>query len=266
MDFSQFGAKELYDVVLRVRNQELIGTRSLEAGEPLATFEKIQYGTILEKKKDVHAKGGTGNQVLVSWVDTQEVAFNFSQGVFTKTDLALLSNANIEQESEVVVPTIEYHKIDENGKVYLDYEPMEGHIFVFHYGGIDKVGKVSHEEWEIEGSTITFKSSEYNFSTVKIIYEFTYTNKNDTIYVGQPLINGYLELTGKTTLRNDTTGKEHTAILRVPKFKIVSDFSITLGTDVPPLSVAFRGVGYPVGPRKQERVMEIVILDENIDG
>lgn len=266
MDLSQFGAKELYDVTLRVRNQETIDNQVLEPNEPLATFQKIQYGVLNESTSLVHAQGGHGNQVLVSWKDVHEVHFKFSQGIFTKRDLALLSNSALETTSEVAIPTIEYHKVDETNKIRLKHMPIDGTLFIYYARGQKKMGKLSWPYYyHIDGQEVTFTLDEIKFSTVKVIYNYSYTNKNETIYIGKPMINGYLELTGKTTLVDDITGKKNTAIIRIPKMEIASDFSIMLGLNVTPMKISFEGVGYPIGPRKHERVMEITILDTDID-
>jgi len=51
------------------------------------------------------------------------------------------------------------------------------------------------------------------------------------VTVGEKLIKGYLQLEGKTRVKDDITGKTHTAILRIPRLKLVSDLSMRLGRE-----------------------------------
>jgi hypothetical protein len=43
----------------------------------------------------VSANGGKNNQPLIYWDSTKELKISFTQGVFSKTQLALMSNAKL---------------------------------------------------------------------------------------------------------------------------------------------------------------------------
>ena len=82
--------------------------------------------------------------------------------------------------------------------------------------------------------------------------------------VGKRLIDGFLQLEGKTRVKDDITGKTRTAILRIPRLKLVSDLSMRLGRDAGPLLATFAAAGYPsLGRDKQ--VMEMIFLSDDID-
>jgi hypothetical protein len=83
--------------------------------------------------------------------------------------------------------------------------------------------------------------------------------------IGQKLIGGFLLLEGKTRVKDDITGKTHTAILRIPRLKLVSDLSMRLGREAGPLLANFAAVGYPVGNGKDKKVMEMLFLNDDID-
>ena len=82
--------------------------------------------------------------------------------------------------------------------------------------------------------------------------------------VGQELIKGFLQLEGKTRVKDDITGKTHTAILRIPRLKLVSDLSMRLGREAGPLLANFSAVGYPEAGR-EKTVMELLFLNDDID-
>jgi hypothetical protein len=82
--------------------------------------------------------------------------------------------------------------------------------------------------------------------------------------IGQKLIGGFLLLEGKTRVKDDITGKTRTAILRIPRLKLVSDLSMRLGREAGPLLANFAAVGYP-GVGKGKMVMEMLFLNDDID-
>jgi hypothetical protein len=82
--------------------------------------------------------------------------------------------------------------------------------------------------------------------------------------VGQRLIEGFLSLEGKTRVKDDITGKTRTAILRIPRLKLVSDLSMRLGREAGPLLANFAAVGCP-SLGKDKKVMEMLFLNDDID-
>ena len=89
------GMKELYDVVLKATYPIEMGKRVIEEGEVILAFDKIQIAGLNEVKNYVAAQGGFDNRELVTWETTKELPLNFSQGVFSKNQLALLSNSKL---------------------------------------------------------------------------------------------------------------------------------------------------------------------------
>jgi hypothetical protein len=83
--------------------------------------------------------------------------------------------------------------------------------------------------------------------------------------VGQKLVKGFLLLEGKTRVKDDITGKTRTAILRIPRLKLVSDLSMRLGREAGPLLANFAAIGYPEGSGRDKKVMEMLFLNDDID-
>ena len=75
----------------------------------------------------------------------------------------------------------------------------------------------------------------------------------------------YVTLEGRTRIKDDITGENHTAIIYIPKLKITSDFNLTLGQNAQPVVGKFSGTALSVGDKKQSRALEIYFLDEDID-
>ena len=74
-----------------------------------------------------------------------------------------------------------------------------------------------------------------------------------------------MELRGKTRLKDDKTGQTITGIISIPKLKLMSDLSIRLGRDVPPVAGNFNTVAFPIGSKGNEKVMDFILLEDDID-
>ena len=87
----QFSMKELYDVSLKSTYPMRIGNRTIEIGEKIAVFDKIQLANFNEIKRYQSANGGFDNRGLVYWEDTKEIRFDFRQGIFSKSSRLLIN-------------------------------------------------------------------------------------------------------------------------------------------------------------------------------
>jgi len=78
-----FGHKELYSVVLRAKTPMTIGTRYIEADEPVIYFDNIKMSSLTERDKMIIAHGGWGDLPHVIWDERSEVMFQMSHGVIS---------------------------------------------------------------------------------------------------------------------------------------------------------------------------------------
>jgi len=78
-------------------------------------------------------------------------------------------------------------------------------------------------------------------------------------------LRGFLELEGKTRVKDDTSGLITTGIIKIPKLKLMSGLSIKLGAQVNPVVGTFDAVGVPVEMRHNSYVAEFCFLNNDID-
>lgn len=252
----EFSLKDLYDVHLKTSFERKIGDRVYEPGETLAFFDKIQLSNFSEIKSVVAAKGGQLNTAHVIWEAVREVDFNFAQGIFSEFQLALLNNAKIITNSNSIneIPARESLESDENKKIILSHVPAKN-IFVY-----DSMG--NKVEFTREEDVLEVPES---YTQYIVDYIWNYTNKTSEIKLGTDLLAGFIEMEGKTRIKDDVTGKVRTGIIRIPKLKIVSALSINLGERATPIVGNFKAIGYPVGVKGNSTVMELLFLDDDID-
>lgn len=251
--------KELYSVSLKSTLPIEVGGNSIEPGETIASFDKIQIANFQEIKSTVSANGGFDNRGLIFWESTKEIKISFAQGVFSKIQLALMTNSQlIENMGKEIVPinAREEFESDEVGKIDIGRTLCDP-VFVY-----DKATGKKMTGWT-RANNVIYLSQQYK--EVIVDYWYDYNNGFTTMRVGKPLTTGFLSLTGKMKVKDDTTGKVVTGIIKIPKLRLMSDLSMRVGSDAIPQVGRLDAVAVPEGVRGQSKVMEIIFLNDDID-
>ena len=256
---NELNFKELYSVSLKTTQSIEVGGNTLEPGETVAYFDKIQIANFQEIKNNTSANGGFDNRGLVFWESTKEIKMSFTQGVFSKIQLALMSNTQLIENlgDEIIqINAREEFESDENGNVVIERTLREP-IFVY-----DKNTGKKLTNWTRADNVIRLGEQ---FKEVIVDYYYDYYNGCSELRVGKPLIAGFLSLVGKMRVKDDTTGKVVTGIIKIPKLRLMSDLSIRVGSDAIPQVGRLDAVAVPEGARGQSKVMEIIFLNDDID-
>ena len=254
-----FGSfKVLEDVHIKAtQNIEANGIK-FEEGETIALFDKIQVAGLTEFKDYVAARGGFDNRAHVFWETTRELQLSFSQGVFSNLQFGLLNNAKVlkvDKDEPLLITKVEELESNEVGNIYTTKEAVD-QIFVYN----KQTGARIHT-WK----TGNFLKIYEPYTDVIVMYRYDYENNATVAKIGQQFINGFLELEGKTRVKDDTSGLITTGIIRIPKLKLMSGLSIRLGAQANPVVGNFQAVGVPVGSRNNSYVMELDLLNNDID-
>lgn len=255
----EFGLKELYEVSLKATYPIEVGDRKIAPGETIAIFDKIQVATFDEKKDWRTAKGGYDSRALIWWEETKEIKLTFTQGIFSKGQLALMTNAKIlskKQGENLLLSCRETLETDEEGKVYLKYAPQEN-IFVYAQKTGEKI-----LDFEVADQVLQIAKK---YEEIIIDYQYNYVDDYSYFSFGRELTSGYLALEGKTRVKDDITGHVKTGIIKIPKLKLMSTLSMRMGSNTAPLIGQLDAVAVPEGVKGQKKVMELIFLNEDID-
>ena len=255
---NKFSFKEFEKVYIKATYNMEVGNREISAGETIAYFDKIQIARVEEEIKRVSANGGFDNRAHVFWTTTQDEIINFAQGVFSSTQLALMINSRlveVEEDNAVKISCLEELETDDQGMIMLAHTPADN-LWIY----LKETGeKIS--DYTINENVISLGVP---FIEVVVIYKYNYLNGAKNYLIGQRLINGFVELEGRTRIKDDTTGQVVTGILKIPRLRLMSNLSITLGAQAIPVVGNFSGVAVPVGSRGNSYVSEFYILDSDI--
>ena len=258
---NEFGLKELYDLTLKVTYPIEMAGRIFEPGEVIARFDKIQLANFKEITSRVSANGGFDNRAHVIWEDPKEIQLNFTQGIFSARQFALLSNAHlvdIQDEQGILIPAHFSGESDDEGKIVIDKKKI---LDVFVYDA-KTYEKIIPKSVDLENGEIVIESK---YCEVEIDFNYRYFNQVTSCSLGRKLIQGYLQLEGKSRVKDDITGKTRTAILRIPRLKLMSDLTMRLGREAAPVLANFNAIGLPTGERGNKQIMELLFLSDDID-
>lgn len=292
------GMKELYDVSLRLNSPLEIGGKKYDINETILSFKTAEIAQINEIKREVSARGGYHNPALVNWEVDKEMNFAISHGVLSPKSWALLSNSKLK---EPVYKSIQYNQelqaIEEGDYCYVDlkycpnscdcklgaqpnpcFEPLPmgrrpelmlkplppsktKWIFIYDTETGQRI-----RDFEIYQNRIFFKQP---VRKVEVDYTFDYEDKIRTLEVGNRLLNGFLRLQGKMSVKDEKSGEVTTAILEMPKIKLSSSLSIALGKNYNQSTVSdFFFTGYPDESRRREdqTIAYVTFLDRELTG
>ena len=256
---NEFGFKELYSVTLKATYPIEVGENTFEPGEIIASFDNIQIANFQEIKTSFSAQGGFDNRSHIFWESTKEIKINFTQGIFSKTQLALMTNAKLVSQldnSGILIGMREERESD--GKGVIDFsKTLCDPIFVYDITTGKKI-----TDWSKVDNSLYLNEA---YKSVIVDYQYNYVNNYTTMNIGKSLTSGFLSLTGKMRVKDDITGQVKTGIINIPKLKLMSDLSIRVGSDAVPQVGRLDAVAVPQGARGQSKVMEIIFLSDDID-
>lgn len=256
---SQFSFKDFEKVSLKATYNMKIGNKEYVPGEIITIFDKVRIAGLDTDVKRVFAQGGFDNRIRVTWERTEDLRLQFSQGVMSKTQFALMSNSSIFSNSSaqpISITTAEEHESNENRQFTLDHVP-NGEVFIYNK---DTGARIT--QFELDNKIVTVNSP---YLEVLTYYTYDYTNSSEVYKIGLNLLTGYVELEGRTRVKDDTTGQVVTGLIKIPRLKLMSDLSIRLGAQAIPLVANFSALGIPVGSRGAAYVSEFYILSDDIE-
>ena len=250
--------KLLENVHLKATQNIEVNGKIYEEGETIALFDSIQVAGLEEFRSYVAARGGYDNRGLVYWETARDMRLTFSQGVFSNTQFGLLNNSKMisyGEDEPLLVTYSEELESDEVGLIETKYEPIDK-IFVYDKTTGNKINWLkANKGLQIEDA----------FLDVVVTYMYNYMGGVSVAKIGQPFLKGFLELEGKTRVKDDTSGLITTGIIRIPKLKLMSGLSIKIGAQASPAVGNFTAVGVPVGSRSDSYIAEFCFLNSDID-
>lgn len=267
MDEQYFGIKDLYQVVLKATTDMNFGSRTIQKGEPILYFNRVQLAEIAGKNAPKFARGGRGNIPHVIWEDRSDVSFLLTEGVVTQTGLAVLNSANLLQKPEndiLKIPKCEGpFEISPIKQYTLKETPIIGEpAFCYRYERKTIQEKVNYT---LDGKVLTIENGQSNQSFI-FDYYYNYAKEALIYMIEKERFNGTFLLEAKFYAKDENDGLNHTNIIVMPKVRVVSNLNLRLGEKADPTVSVFNILAMPVRTEESESmIMKIIYLNEDID-
>lgn len=259
---NEFSFKELYDVIIKTTQNIDNGAIHLVKGETIAHFDKIMIANFKEIQSYATAHGGYSDADHVWWKTSKGISLQFTQGIFSKAQFALMTNASLfklESDRAIYLPTIEQLESDENGLVHSTNE-LNGPLFVYNTVTGEKLNLTEYSI--VDNQTINVGTP---YMDITLDYRQKYNNGVQVARFCLPITNGTYSLTGRTRVKDDITGRTTTGIIMIPRLRLMSDLSIKLGENAIPVAGTINALAEPLEPSSSDVVMEMAFLNDDID-
>ena len=220
--------KELYSVELKTTFNLEIGGRTFAPGETVLQFPIVcSYQFLMNRKlREAHVVD-METQNLYHGMIQMEQPFICEKGVASQLSMAIMANSKLVEKlpNTATIPFSETLESDVDGELILKFNALDNKFFIHAPDGTIPTYTKTYNSGT-DKTTITGLTA---YTTYTISYLFTYTGDSNILNIGQRLFNGYLELTARMRLKDDTTGTDTTGILIIPTVRLVSDLSMRLG-------------------------------------
>lgn len=256
---SRFSFKDFENVRLKATYKLEIGNRTMEPGETIAVFDKIQIARIVDEVERVSAHGGYGDRDHVFWTTTKDEVIDFTQGVFSATHFSLMCNARLMEYVDthpLLITNEESLESDAEGFIELKEVPI-ANLWIYNKQTGEKI-----LNYGINDNVVQIETP---YLEVIVIYDYNYLGGVKEFQLGQELFKGFLSLEGRTRVKDDITGQVVTGILKIPKLRLMSNLSIRLGAQATPVVGNFSAIAVPFGPKECSYVSEFYLLEDDID-
>ena len=113
----KFGVREICDVVLKAKANQVVGNKKFYKGEPVIYFDTLKTSSMEGAATTVYAQGGRGNSRLVAWEGERTITFTMEDALISPAGFMILSGAGLIDGSN---QTIQVHVAEQTDKIYVD--------------------------------------------------------------------------------------------------------------------------------------------------
>lgn len=224
----RYGMKEVANVIFFDINPD-----SDTFKKPVLFLDTLKVSSIENEAENAEARGGQGNNKLISWDFGRTANLTLSDALLSDTSIAMLAG-NQMNSAPVAVVGREQKKVV-GGEIVLQHVPVDGSVVVYAYTN----GLLGAELPAVEDATATGEGLDKTFDltgategqVVMAFYEYmTETGKsNQIVFSGNKFPSTY-RVVGETLVRGED-GVDRKMQFEIPKAKMQSTFSLTMDVE-----------------------------------
>ena len=250
----KFGVREISDVVFKALQTTKVGSKIVNAGEPVLFIDSAKTSTIEGAATTVYAQGGRGNSRLIAWEGEKTLTFTVEDALLSEVGFALLAgaglfdglgkaNADANKNEQAMVHKIGQFVVDATGQIIIKEKiATNAPIFIMSMNKGSVTGLItnatsSYDENKKQTS-LTINAS-YAGSTVFVDYYIAKQGIVTEIQIDAENFAGYYYVEGITAFRRESDGKDLKTTLTFPKVKIQSNFTFSMSSSGDPSTFTF---------------------------
>ena len=268
----KFGVREICEVVLKAKADQMVGNKKFYKGEPVIYFDTLKTSGLEGAATTVYATGGRGNARLMAWEGERTVTFTMEDALISPAGFMILTGAGLVEPTEGkpiqvhVTETTDLVDYAEDGvTITLEKEPSTvpgALVYVMLMNGDDVVTEpylaevignkqvkiYNHDYTAIDGAAVTGYApeilAEFKNGVVLVDYYTDRTSGVQQIEITPDKFGGnyYLEA---STLFRDTNGRDMPAEFIIPNCKVQSNFNFTMASTGDPSTFTFTMDAFP---------------------
>ena len=283
----KFGVREIANVVFRAKNQQKIGNKTFEKGQPVFYLDTAKTSSMEGAATTVYATGGRGNTRLIAWEGEKTLTFTVEDALLSPVSFAMLSGAGVvkgqangnelvhfHQTTNAVIDTggnsaeIDLKDALESGESICPTAP----IYVMK---LDAYGDLTGEVisgWSVadsgnnQGKSLTHTKGDGISGAVMVDYYVLKPSSTvSELQIDAEHFGGYYYVEADTLFRRQSDGKDLPANLTFPNVKIQSNFTFSMASTGDPSTFTFTMdvfPGYTYFNRTNKVLCAIQVVDD----
>ena len=248
----KFGVREIANVVFRAKNQQKIGNKTFEKGQPVFYLDTAKTSSMEGAATTVYATGGRGNTRLIAWEGEKTLTFTVEDALLSPVSFAMLSGAGVIKGAANSTKKVHFHQTTNavignktiDLKDALESEETICSTAPIYVMKLDNYGDLTGEVipgWSVaqNGTSLTTQA-EVGGGAVMVDY---YVLKNEgtvsELQIDAEHFGGYYYVEADTLFRRQADGKDLPANLTFPNVKIQSNFTFSMASTGDPSTFTF---------------------------
>lgn len=217
----RYGMKEVANVIFFD-----INPTSDNYKKPVLFLDTLKVSSIENEAENAEARGGQGNNKLISWDFGRTANLTLSDALLSDTSIAMLAGNEMNTGSVAVVGR-EQKKVTTGG-IVLEHAPVAGSVVVYAYSN----GLLGEELVVTQDATETVTiTGATEGQEVMAFYEYMTVDgtSNQIVFSGNKFPSTY-RVVGETLVRGED-GVDRKMQFEIPKAKMQSTFSLTMDVE-----------------------------------
>ena len=268
----KFGVREIANVVFKAKNQQTIGDKIFEKGQPVFYLDTAKTSSMEGAATTVYATGGRGNTRLIAWEGEKTLTFTVEDALLSPVSFAMLSGAGVIKGLET--ESVHFHQTtnaiaaataavtESNNTLEIDLtDALETEeqicptapIYIIK---LDDSGDLTGEilkGWAVAGEGKKLQITGVARADVAknsgaVMVDYYVIKKSSTVselQIDAGTFGGYYYVEADTLFRRQSDGKDLPANLTFPNVKIQSNFTFSMAATGDPSTFTFTMDAFP---------------------